>query len=129
MGTLNGKTAVVVGASGQKNFGVAIARRLAAEGAHVVVSGRRSEPLEALAAEIGGQAVACDVTDESQIKALFDTAAGATGKVDIAGEPTAPTVPPTPPGRSRNLPRSKSSRPWTSALPVPCCSSSTPRRP
>ena len=49
MGTLTGKTAVVLGASGQANFGSAIARRLAGEGANVVVAARRKEPLEALA--------------------------------------------------------------------------------
>jgi 3-oxoacyl-[acyl-carrier protein] reductase len=84
MGTLAGKTAVVVGASGDNNFGTAIARRLAAEGATVVISGRRLQALEALAQEIGGQAVACDSTDESQIENLFAQASAITGKVDIA---------------------------------------------
>ena len=63
MGTLTGKTAVIVGASGEANFGAAIARRLADEGANVAVSARRKEPLESLAAEIGGLALPCDVTD------------------------------------------------------------------
>jgi NAD(P)-dependent dehydrogenase (short-subunit alcohol dehydrogenase family) len=81
---LAGKTAVVVGASGSANFGSAIARRLAAEGAQVVVAARREQPLQALAAEIGGLAVACDVTDENQLAALFDAARGQTGRVDIA---------------------------------------------
>lgn len=80
MGTLTGKTAVVLGASGEQNIGTAIARRLAAEGAKVVVSARREEPLRALAAEIDGLAVTCDVTDESRIEALFATA----GEIDIA---------------------------------------------
>lgn len=84
MGTLSGKTAVVLGASGTANFGSAIARRLAAEGAHVVVSARRKEPLSALAAEIGGSAVACDATREEDIAQLFNAASAATGKVDIA---------------------------------------------
>lgn len=84
MGTLAGKTAVIMGASGQANFGTAIARRLAAEGARVVVAARRQEPLEALAAEIGGLAVACDVTDEGQIESLFARATEACGNVDIA---------------------------------------------
>lgn len=84
MGTLDGKVAVVVGASGQANFGVAIARQLAAEGAKLVVAGRRKEPLEALAAELDGLAVASDVTDEAQIAALFDSASSAFGGVDIA---------------------------------------------
>ncbi|MCX2980182.1 SDR family oxidoreductase [Halieaceae bacterium IMCC14734] len=84
MGQLTGKVAVVVGASGQKNFGSSIARRLAAAGAKVVVSARRKEPLEELATEIGGLAVACDVTDESQIANLFSTAKAEFGSVDIA---------------------------------------------
>ena len=84
MGTLTGKTAVVAGASGSSNFGSAIARRLAAEGANVVVSARREQPLRALASEIGGLAVACDVTDESQIEGLFRAAREQYGNVDIA---------------------------------------------
>ena len=80
MGSLSGKTAVVLGASGEQNIGTAIARRLAAEGAKVVVSARREKPLQALAAEIGGLAVSCDVTDESRIEALFAEA----GEIDIA---------------------------------------------
>ena len=84
MGTLDGKTAVVVGASGESNFGTAIARRLADEGANVVVSARRQEPLQALAAEINGLAVSCDVTDEAQQEALFAAAREKYGRVDIA---------------------------------------------
>jgi 3-oxoacyl-[acyl-carrier protein] reductase len=84
MGTLAGKTAVILGASGEANFGSAIARRLAAEGANVVVSARRQEPLEALAAELNGLAVACDVTDESQIESLFARAVEVYGNVDMA---------------------------------------------
>lgn len=84
MGSLTGKTAVVVGASGTENFGTAIARKFAAEGAHVVVSARRLEPLEALAADIGGKAVACDVAQEDSIANLFKEASEATGSVDIA---------------------------------------------
>lgn len=84
MAEFTGKTAVVVGASGETNLGVAIARSLAAAGAHVVVAARREEPLQALAAEIGGTAVACDVTDEGQMENLFARASEATGKVDIA---------------------------------------------
>lgn len=84
MGTLAGKTAVIVGASGEANFGAAIARRLAAEGANVVVSARRKEPLESLAAEIGGVALPCDVTDESQIEGLFNSTVEKYGNVDIA---------------------------------------------
>jgi NAD(P)-dependent dehydrogenase (short-subunit alcohol dehydrogenase family) len=84
MGQLDGKVAVVVGASGAKNFGSSIARRLAKAGAKVVVSARRQEPLQALAADIDGLAVACDVTDESQIESLFAKAKETYGQVDIA---------------------------------------------
>ncbi len=84
MGQLEAKVAVVVGASGQKNFGSSIARRLAQAGANVVVSARREEPLKSLAAEIEGLAVACDVTDESQIENLFAQAKEGYGQVDIA---------------------------------------------
>jgi 3-oxoacyl-[acyl-carrier protein] reductase len=84
MGQLDGKVAVVVGASGEKNFGSTIARRLAKAGAKVVVSARRVEPLQALASDIGGLAVACDVTEESQIENLFQTAKKEFGRVDIA---------------------------------------------
>ncbi|CAH0993074.1 putative oxidoreductase [Sinobacterium norvegicum] len=84
MGMLNGKTAVVVGASGDHNFGSAIARRLAEEGANVVVSARRKEKLETLASDINGLAVSCDMGDESQIEALFARATEVYGGVDIA---------------------------------------------
>ncbi len=84
MGQLDGKVAVVVGASGNKNFGSSIARRLARAGASVVVSARREEPLQALAAEINGLAVVCDVTDESQIENLFAKTVAAYERVDIA---------------------------------------------
>ncbi len=84
MATLTGKTAVIMGASGEANFGSAIARKLAAEGANVVVAARRQQPLEALAEEISGLAVACDATDEAQLDALFARATDAYGKVDIA---------------------------------------------
>jgi len=84
MGTLDNKTAVILGASGTSNFGSVIARRLAKEGANVVVAARRKEPLDALASEIDGLAVACDITDESQLEGLFKAASDKYGNVDIA---------------------------------------------
>ena len=66
--SLEGKTAVVIGASGQHNFGVAIAKALANDGAKVIVSGRRQAPLETLASEIGGIAIPCDMGDEASIQ-------------------------------------------------------------
>ncbi|NQX87491.1 MAG: SDR family oxidoreductase [Halioglobus sp.] len=84
MKTLEGKTAVVLGASGNSNFGSVIARRFAEEGANVLVAARREEPLKALAAEIGGTAVSCDVASEDDIELLFTTASDLYGAVDIA---------------------------------------------
>jgi NAD(P)-dependent dehydrogenase (short-subunit alcohol dehydrogenase family) len=84
MTTLAGKTAVIIGASGSANIGSAIARRLAAEGANVVVAARRREPLEQLASELGGTAVACDVTRDGDIEKLFSVALTSYGRVDIA---------------------------------------------
>ena len=82
--SLEGKTAVVIGASGQHNFGVAIAKALANEGAKVIVSGRRQAPLETLASEIGGIAIPCDMGDEASIQSLFQSASEQAGPVHIA---------------------------------------------
>ncbi|WP_373488599.1 SDR family NAD(P)-dependent oxidoreductase [Blastomonas sp.] len=84
MTDLSGKTAIVIGAAGEQNMGQAIARTLAAAGAKVIVSGRKPEPLEALAAEIGGEASACDLTRRADVDALFDGAHNRHGQVDIA---------------------------------------------
>lgn len=79
-----GKSAVILGASSSGGIGEAIARAFAAQGASVTVSGRKLAPLKALAKDISGTAVACDITDEAQIVELFEAAKNAYGKVDIA---------------------------------------------
>jgi NAD(P)-dependent dehydrogenase (short-subunit alcohol dehydrogenase family) len=73
---------VVTGAA--SGIGAALARRFAAQGARgVVVADVQAEPLEAIAAEVGGLAVKCDVTDEAQIRELADRAEERFGAVDL----------------------------------------------
>ncbi|MCO6056889.1 SDR family oxidoreductase [Pseudomonas sp. MOB-449] len=81
---LDGKVAVVLGAAGRDNMGQAIARRFRNEGATVIVAGRHLGELERLAAEIGGHATVCDITDRDQVFALFAFARDKAGKVDVA---------------------------------------------
>lgn len=79
------RVALVTGAG--SGIGRAIARRLVAEGACVVVADRDADAAEAVAAELGGpdRAVAAvvDVTDEEQIAAAFQAAVRAFGGVDL----------------------------------------------
>ena len=65
---LAGRTVLLTGATG--GLGHAIARRLHRAGARLVLSGRRVELLEALAAETGGRAVAVDLTDAAAVQRL-----------------------------------------------------------
>ena len=80
---LTGRNALVTGASG--GIGGAIARALHAAGATVALSGTRTEPLEALAAELGGRAhvLPCNLSDMEAVEALPKQAAEAMGSVDI----------------------------------------------
>lgn len=96
---LAGKVAVVTGSGREAGLGAGIARRLAAEGATVVISdigaprdaatpetmiGGAAE-MEQIAASLpyGGSTFACDVRDPAQVKALADHAVAAHGSLDI----------------------------------------------
>ncbi|GLQ76643.1 hypothetical protein GCM10007881_01580 [Mesorhizobium huakuii] len=68
---LAGKTALVMGAA--QGIGKAIAARLAADGATVIVSDINAEGARAAVAAIGGEAraIAADISDPASVKALF----------------------------------------------------------
>jgi 3-oxoacyl-[acyl-carrier protein] reductase len=81
-GRLAGKWALVTGAG--RGFGTNIARRLAQEGARVVVHYNRSaEPAQALADELGGFAVQADVTRWDDVKRLAAEVFERTGGLDV----------------------------------------------
>jgi NADP-dependent 3-hydroxy acid dehydrogenase YdfG len=86
MGQLDGQVAIVTG--GGTGIGRETATRLAAEGARIVVAGRRKPPLDAVVAEIeraGGQAVArpADVSSLDEASALGEWTAQAYGRIDV----------------------------------------------
>ena len=79
---LQGKVAVITGAG--SGIGLATARRFAAEGADVVCADIDAKAGAAAADEVGGRFVAVDVTDETQVQALFQAAVDAYGGLDVA---------------------------------------------
>lgn len=84
MGILEGKVAVVTGASGARGTGWGIAEALAEQGAKVIVGARSLEPLERLAKKIGGTAIRCDVSKEADVAAAAELALKTHGKLDFA---------------------------------------------
>jgi NAD(P)-dependent dehydrogenase (short-subunit alcohol dehydrogenase family) len=78
---LAGSVAVVTG--GASGIGRALCRRFATEGASVVVADVDGAGSAAVAAEIGGQAVAADVSVEADVVHLVDEALAAHGRVDL----------------------------------------------
>jgi NAD(P)-dependent dehydrogenase (short-subunit alcohol dehydrogenase family) len=81
VGGLEGHVVVVTGAS--SGLGVQLGRALAAAGATPVLAARRADRLDALTAEIdGSDAVACDVTDETDRQRLIATVIERHGRLD-----------------------------------------------
>jgi NAD(P)-dependent dehydrogenase (short-subunit alcohol dehydrogenase family) len=79
---LQDRVAVVTG--GGSGIGLASARRLAAEGAKVVIGDLNPDAGKAAADEVGGLFVPCDVTSEADVENLFKAAFDAFGSVDVA---------------------------------------------
>jgi len=82
---LNGKTALVTGASG--GIGCAIAKKFVEQGAKVIISGTREERLKELQKEIGEekcQYLTCNLSDTEEVESLFEKAEElAGGGIDI----------------------------------------------
>lgn len=86
MEKLAGRAALVTGASG--GIGVHIAKRLAAEGMKVAVSGRRKDALAEVASQIAGAGATCaplvaDLADPEQLRGLPGRAEEALGPIDV----------------------------------------------
>ncbi|GGS86888.1 MULTISPECIES: SDR family oxidoreductase [Streptomyces] len=87
-GLLRGRTAVVTAAAGT-GIGGATARRFLEEGARVLISDAHPRRLKEHEAGLGREfpgavaAVPCDVTDEDQVRALFEAAVAAHGRLDV----------------------------------------------
>jgi NADP-dependent 3-hydroxy acid dehydrogenase YdfG len=83
---IEGKVVVITGAS--SGLGEATARRLSADGATVVLGARRTDRIQALAAELSGRggkalALGTDVTKAEQVQKLVDAAVERFGRVDV----------------------------------------------
>jgi NAD(P)-dependent dehydrogenase (short-subunit alcohol dehydrogenase family) len=83
MGQLEGKVAIITG--GAASIGLAVTRRLHAEGAAVIVAARSAEKGRAIEAELGRNAlfVATDIRDDEALRRLVDTAVTTLGRLDI----------------------------------------------
>lgn len=83
MGQLDGRTAIVTG--GTSGIGLATAQRFAAEGAHVFVTGRRKDALDAAVAAVGPRAtgVRGDVSNLDDLDGLYEAVARQGRRVDV----------------------------------------------
>jgi len=84
MGQLDGKCAVIIGASETGNVGQAVAHRFRDEGAQVTVASRNADASAAFAKEIGGFSTTCDITKRDDSFALAKFAKEKMGSLDIA---------------------------------------------
>jgi meso-butanediol dehydrogenase / (S,S)-butanediol dehydrogenase / diacetyl reductase len=75
---------VVAITGGGTGIGAAVARRYAAEGARVVVLGRRREPLDDVAAETGAHPIVCDASVRTDTERAMEEITGRFGRLDVA---------------------------------------------
>lgn len=80
MDTTNRVVAITGGGTG---IGAAVARRYSGEGAHVVVLGRRRDPLEKVAAETGAHVIACDASVRDDAETAIAEIIGKFGRLDV----------------------------------------------
>ena len=80
-GRFDGKVAVVTGAAA--GFGLAVSRRLAQEGARVVMADWAADALHQAAGEVGGLPVVADVSKEADVDSYVRAAVDAHGRIDL----------------------------------------------
>ncbi|MEM6903013.1 MAG: SDR family NAD(P)-dependent oxidoreductase, partial [Pseudomonadota bacterium] len=78
---VQGLAAIVTG--GGSGLGAATAKLLASKGAKVALLDVNQDGMDAVAKEIGGLAIKCDVTDDDAVKAAVDQANAAHGVARI----------------------------------------------
>lgn len=83
MARLTDKTALILGVT-PGNVGERIAQRFAAEGARLMLAGRRETALRDAAEAIGALAQVCDIEKEGDVRALVAAAQAQLGRIDVA---------------------------------------------
>lgn len=84
MSQLNGKIALILGASSDPGMGSTIARRFIEQGATVLIAARNETALRSVATTLDCDWARCDITRRSDIEALIQTTLARHGKIDIA---------------------------------------------